>query len=197
MNFLSPIAPACCSARCPWPRCSSWFQRLWGFGLGLFHLCISAFFVPQTQLIYSSRQDIGHTLPWKSWPEGLALAFGATWKAVVSLALSHECWWLLRHLLIKTSWWGENLLLWECWARHIWNELGPSTVNVNTTKPIFWDSSHCLRIPWLLKTLWSHMPQRSTLRFLFLFKDLFSLLDKNIFELFSRRVIFSLKPSFP
>lgn len=32
----------------------------------------------------------------------------------------------------------------------------------------FWEvSSHCLRTPWLLKILWSHMPPKSTPRFLF------------------------------
>lgn len=118
------------------------------------------FFVPQAELIYSSRQGTGHTLPWESWPKGLALAFGATWKAVVSLALSHECWWLLRHLLIKTLWWGENLLLWERWTCQIWNELGLFTVNIHSTKPVLWGFSHCLRTPWLLKILWSHMPPK-------------------------------------
>lgn len=93
----------------------------------------------------------------KELGKGLALAFDATWKAVVSLALSHECWWLLRHLLIKTLWWGENLLLWERWTCQIWNELGLFTVNIHSTKPVLWGFSHCLRTPWLLKILWSHM----------------------------------------
>lgn len=41
MNFLSPVALACRSARCPWPRCSFSFQRLWGFGFGFFQLSSS------------------------------------------------------------------------------------------------------------------------------------------------------------
>lgn len=137
MNFLSPIAPAFCSARCPWPHCSSWFWQMWGFGVGLFHLCILCHFCPSNRANLFQQTRTGHSLPWKSWPEGLALAFGwpheRQWCLLPSPMSDHGFW---DTFLSKPPDEGENLLLWECWACQIWNEMGLSTVNINSTNPV-------------------------------------------------------------
>lgn len=113
MNFLSPIAPAFCSARCPWPRCSSWFWQMWGFGVGLFHLYILCHFCPSNRANLFQQTRTGHSLPWKSWPEGLALAFGwpheRQWCLLPSPMSDHGFW---DTFLSKSPDEGEHLLLW-------------------------------------------------------------------------------------
>lgn len=108
MNFLSSTAPAFCCARCTWPHCSSRFQWLWGFGVGLFHLCTSAIFVLQTELIYFSRQELGTHSPGKAdqrgwhWPlvshmKGSGVSCPLPWVPMA-----------FKTLLIQTSWWGRK-----------------------------------------------------------------------------------------
>lgn len=105
-----PITHCSCLPLCQMPPTPPLFLipavlGLWGWVFPSLHAA-SAIFVPQTQLIYFSRQDIGHTHSWESWPgAGIGISL-ATKEAVVSLAVFHECWWLLRYLLIKTWWWG-------------------------------------------------------------------------------------------
>lgn len=144
----------------------------WAFpSLYLCHFC------PSNRANLFQQAGTGHTFPWKSWPEGLALAFPQPherqWCLLLSSMSAHGFW---DTFLSKLPDEGENLLLWECWVCQIWKEMGLSTVNINSTNPIFGGFSHCLRTPWLLKILWSHIPPGVPWGS-YLFKDLFSLLD--------------------
>lgn len=132
-----PFTHCSCLLLCPWPHCSSWFWQMWGFGVGLFHLCILCHFCPSNRANLFQQTRTGHSLPWKSWPEGLALAFGwpheRQWCLLPSPMSDHGFW---DTFLSKPPDEGENLLLWECWACQIWNEMGLSTVNINSTNPV-------------------------------------------------------------
>lgn len=75
MNFLSPVAPACRSDRCPRPCCSFGFQRSWGFGFGFFQLsgskCSQCHFCPSnTANLFSADKTHGTPALGKGDPRG-------------------------------------------------------------------------------------------------------------------------------
>lgn len=173
MNSLPPLLP-CALPGAPDPTAPPDASGCGALGLGF---SLSAISAPQTEIIYFSRKDTGHMVPWKSWPKGLALAF----------AWPHERQWGLLPSPVSADGFqgifsskpcdeGEDLLLWECWACQIWNELGLSTVNINNTNPVLGGLLIALGPPNFSRSCSLTCPQ-GTPWGSYLFKDLFSLLD--------------------
>lgn len=164
-----PFTHCSCLLLCPWPPLNPPDSgRCGALGLGFSISASSAIFVPQTELIYFSRPELGTASPGKAdqrgwhWPlaghmKGSGVSCPLPWVTMAFETPSYPnplmrekicCSESVEHVRSAMKW---DFLQWTSTAQtQLWG-----------------GSSHCLRTPGLLKILWSHISPRTTLRFLF------------------------------